>query len=403
MKKRSFLFLINYYNDVDHTTPLVRELLCHGHSVSIICLTAYNLESDIRISHLRSYDNFRVHRLHLLPRNKGVSNQNTGSITFFKKIYREILFNKMTAMLFLAVHRIDKIIVTWSRPRAKGLQRRIFQGALFLRVPTICIPHGQNIYLNYDVNNYLREQYSHNGKWPDFSARNEFSYYVVQTERHRKQHIDWGMLPSKVVTLGSLRFDPKWIATNIGLYPKQTILDDLGKADHLKILFFLPHWRYNVDTSLTFELMNAIASIPRTLLVIKGHTRGDAVDEERSNQLSTKSNVVVNCELESPQLSQWADIVINFGSSIAIESIFLGKHVIYTPFLHTNTTIFDKSGAVHSADGIGHVVNIIQNIQSGLLKPPTRSSIEQLLKSEVYTDINPHDVATRYMNFLTNE
>ena len=150
MQKKSFLFLINYYNDIDHTAPLMHELLKRGYIVSIICLTTYDLESDVRVNELNSLSNFNIHKFFLLPRNTGISNQKTGSISLAKKIFRELLFSVLTTTIFLWWRKYQMTVFTWGRPRAKGLQRRIFQAAKFLGIPTICLPHGQNIYINYE-------------------------------------------------------------------------------------------------------------------------------------------------------------------------------------------------------------------------------------------------------------
>ena len=100
---KTFLFLINYYNDVDHTAPLMKELLEQGHGVSVVCLTQYKLTTDLRIKQLANYRGFRIHRFALLPRNTGTSNQKTGAIGLFQKIVREVLFNLITTIIFLQI------------------------------------------------------------------------------------------------------------------------------------------------------------------------------------------------------------------------------------------------------------------------------------------------------------
>ena len=255
---KRFLFLINYYNDVDHTASLITEMLDNGHAVSLLCLTQYSIQNDIRIRKLLESKHFKIHKFCLLPRNAGTSNQKTGAISFYKKVFREIVFNLLFAILFLNRCCIDTVIFTWGRPRAKGFQRQLFKAARFLSIPTVCIPHGQNIYINYDVNTQLRKQYNEVGKWPDFSERNEFSAYVVQSKRHRQQHVDWGMTPDKILAWGSLRFDPLWISTNSKLYAPCSSHETSDTDRTLSIVFFLPHWRYNVDESLTVELIKLI-------------------------------------------------------------------------------------------------------------------------------------------------
>ena len=400
MQKKSFLFLINYYNDIDHTAPLMHELLKRGHIVSIICLTTYDLESDVRVNELNSLSNFNIHKFFLLPRNTGISNQKTGSISLAKKIFRELLFSVLTTTIFLWWRKYQMTVFTWGRPRAKGLQRRIFQAAKFLGIPTICVPHGQNIYINYDVNHLLRINYEKNLQWPDFSERNEFTRYIVQSQRHRQQHIDWGMSQDKVLALGSLRFDPKWVERNFSYYPDQELWAGNYQQDPLRIVFFLPHWRYNVDIPATYRLIRDILDQKNTLMIIKGHTRGDKVELDMASQLEKLSNVMINSSHESPQLSRWADIVVNFGSSIALESIILGKFVIYPSFLHSNTTIFDNHRAVYHTENTKQTLDLIRNIQQRKENLRDQTHTDALLETEVYANESPHEVANNYASLL---
>ena len=127
MKK--ILFLVNYYNDIDHTAPLMIEFLKRGHSVSVICLTQYSIGKDVRIRKLSSFHRFHIHPFTLLPRNSGKSNRETGEINLFRKLFREASFNYLFATSFLRLHRYNCVIFTWGRPRAKGFQRQIFNNS----------------------------------------------------------------------------------------------------------------------------------------------------------------------------------------------------------------------------------------------------------------------------------
>ena len=235
---KAFLFITGHFNDIDHTSSLIKALLERSHKVYLICLTQYNLDTDPRISLLRRFPNFQIHNFKALPRILGKSNDDTGSLTLISKIYRELAFGWITAWFYLALYKIDCCIFTWGKPRAKGFQRHIFRAAMSQNLPTYCLPHGQNIYKNYDVNHYLRKLQHSGNNWPDFSSRNEFSCYVVQTNHHRAMHIAWGMNPDKVYALGSLRFDPKWIQENALLYEKYHSPHHTGTET--TIVFFLP-------------------------------------------------------------------------------------------------------------------------------------------------------------------
>jgi hypothetical protein len=394
--KAKLLFLINYYNDVDHTAPLILEFLERGHHVSVTCLTQFNLRKDVRIRDFTKYKNFSIHPLKYLPRNKGISNKNPGNIKLFGKIWREIFFNVIWAAMFLKRWGFEAIIFTWGRPMAKGLQRRIFQAATHLGLPTICIPHGQNIYINYDVNTEIYDIHRLSGHWPDFSDRNHFTKYIVQTQRHRQQHIDWGMDPEKVSAWGSLRFDPSWVNKNIGYYTQGLFPMISNKTNSFRIVFFLPHWRYNVDASKTLKLIKAILSRSDGYLIIKGHTRGDQIDQDMQLQFNSYDNVEINSMCESTPLIDWADVVVNFGSSIALEAIVRNKRIIYPSYLHSNQTIFDGQGCVEECKSINEVIDTLDLIQKHKLPAIDESEKSKILISEVFADTDGLNIPQLY-------
>jgi len=397
---KHFLFLINYYNDVDHTASLITEMLDNGHAVSLLCLTQYSIQNDIRIRKLLESKRFRIHKFFLLPRNAGASNQNTGAVSFHKKVFREVVFNLLFATLFLNRCCIDVVIFTWGRPRAKGFQRQLFKAAKLLSIPTVCIPHGQNIYINYDVNKQLRKQYNELGRWPDFSERNEFSAYVVQSERHRQQHIDWGMAPDKICSWGSLRFDPLWISVNSELYApcEPHVSSDADRM--LSIVFFLPHWRYNVDESLSAELIKLVLDQVQCQFIVKGHTRGDRLTKDMLKILESYDNIDLDSQKESTPLIDWSDVVINFGSSIAIEAIVKRKYVIYPSYLHSNETIFDDKCCVFNCKNPNDIVSKLNSLayKENWHSTEYEQSRTSILDSEVFNQERNCSVAKTYMN-----
>lgn len=395
MKK--FLFLINYYNDVDHTAPLMNELLRRGHTVSVICLTQYSIRDDLRIRRLSNHQRFHVHPFVLLPRNFGKSNRETGPISFHKKLFREALFNFLFATFFLRLYGYDVVIFTWGRPRAKGFQRQIFKATKLLAIPTFCLPHGQNIYINYDVNQQLRDLYSRTGRWPDFSDRNEFTGYVVQSERHRLQHVDWGMDSEKVFAWGSLRFDPPWVTENVKNFAVSDAPTKLDSPEKLGVVFFLPHWRYNVDETATLALIKLILEEIDVHLVIKGHTRGDRLTNEMLLQLKPFTNIDLDSSHESTPLIDWADAIINFGSSIALEAIVRRRPVIFPSYLHTNRTIFDNETCVIDCQCSRDVTLALRALR--VLEKPSANgdnSRDRVLNTEVFNHPTAKDIAKEY-------
>lgn len=395
---KSILFIVNYFNDIDHNAPLIEELLNQNHKVILLCLTRYPLFNDPRIRYLNKFKNFHVLRLRALPRTGGLSNEKTGKLNVFEKVFRELIFSRIFALLILLNHDISHCIFTWGRPRAKGFQRQLFLAAKSRGIPNICLPHGQNIYINYDVNTYLRDRYLSGLPWPDFSSRNEFDAYVVQTQRHREMHLAWGMKPSRVHSLGSLRFSESWVQQNSSLYPAISLFPN--EEPLTKIVFFLPHWRYNVDEEKTINLIATIVHSKDVVVAIKGHTRGDSVDKRHYEYLDKHDNLILSAKHDSTPLIRWADIVINFGSSIAIEAIACQKFVINPAYLHSNSTVFDQTDVALNATSKDEVVKLIRSIINNQIEIPTLEARSVFLNTEVYASNIKLNVAQCYLRFL---
>lgn len=395
---RSVLFVLNYFNDVDHTASLMERLVLQNSRVILLCLTGYRLENDPRVQHLLQHREVRVLSLRLLPRTSGTSNEKTGSLSFGKKLFRELVFNRLLAILILLRFSITHCVFTWGRPRAKGFQRHLFAAAKALGRATYCLPHGQNIYTNYDVNTFLRKRFDNGEGWPDFSPRDEFDRYIVQTARHKTMLIDWGMSEAKVHALGSLRFDEKWVSKNASLYAPISVHEKEGRR--FKIVFFLPHWRYNVDKQATVDLIEAIGMIPQIILAVKGHTRGDSIDNEHRDRLARAPNLILESPHDSTPLIDWADLIVNFGSSIALEAIVKGKLVMNPSYLHDNQTVFDNTKPVITTGSMEETIATTQTLVGQDEYPKLTTDAQELLQEEVYAGRSSFDVAQHYVEQL---
>ena len=395
---KTVLFVVNYFNDVDHNAPLMREFSRQGFQVILLCLTKYDLASDPRVQYLESFYNLKILRLKFLPRTSGKSNAESRSLSLPLKLFREAMFNWFFAIFLIKFFSMRYLIFTWGRPRAKGFQRQLFLASKFLAVPVFCLPHGQNIYTNYDPNTQLRANANAGKPWPDFSPRNEFSGYVVQTRRHREMLIAWGMSSTKVASLGSTRFDEGWLTENQKLYPQIDLFPTID--DGKRILFFLPHWRYNVNKDATLELIHHIAEIEGVFLVIKGHTRGDEISQKEDRSLSKRANLLVNTPIDSSPLISWADIVINFGSSIAIEAIARSKIVINPSYLHSNETVFDETPVVETTNALQETIALIAKLTTCAASGDLDHARSDFLKTEVYNDHNQTNVSRLYVEYI---
>ena len=151
------------------------------------------------------------------------------------------------------------------------------------------------------------------------------------------------------------------------------------------------------------ELIDSIARIPDTFIIVKGHTRGDAIDEHKFSHLRDYPNLVLSADVDSVPLINWAQITINFGSSIGIEAIVHGKITINPLFLHSNETVFDDSEVSFNTHSINDSVTLIKKIKNGEVLSMSSTGKEAFLRSEVYADDEPFDVAERYADLVSGK
>ena len=237
-----FLFHLRSYNDTDHITPVIDYFIKKKERVHVLYLSKFDYDKDYRIQHLQKSPLFSVSRVNI-----------------FYKIRKHILFNRYLIFLvekFKIISFIHYLLRTiWVNNYLIKAKACIFEwsdsGVINLResklnrIPSICLPHGYNVYTNYDVNKYIEAIKSKTGNWPDFSDRNKFDSYVVQTNRSKEQFLSWGLNKKTLKVLGSTRYCKEWSEFNLSLLKKFTVKK--CSRNKLKVLFFLPHWIYKTN------------------------------------------------------------------------------------------------------------------------------------------------------------
>ena len=112
--------------------------------VTVLSLGVYALDTDPRIIELSKDSGFTISRLRLLENIQRFS-------SILAKILREILINPIVALAYVLRNQFSACIYTWCNPDAKGFQTKLFRAAKVLNIPNVCLPHGQNIFLNFEL------------------------------------------------------------------------------------------------------------------------------------------------------------------------------------------------------------------------------------------------------------
>ena len=394
-----FLFHLRSYNDTDHITPVIDYFIKKKEKVHVLYLSKFDYDKDYRIQYLKKSPLFSISRVNIVY-----------------KIRKHILFNRYLIFLvekfkiISVIHYLlRKIWVNNYLTKAKAC---IFEwsdsGVINLResklnkIPTICLPHGYTIYKNMDLNEHIESIKYKTGNWPDHSDRNKFDSYVVNSNRHKELNSSWGLNKKTLKILGNARYCKEWSEFNLSLLKK--INFKKCSRNQLKVVFFVPQWAYKVNYLESIKVIKKISNNCNIFLVIKGHTRGSgSISREDYISLVRSNNVIVNCSIDSPSLINWADVVINVASSIAIEALIQQKPIIYPIYLHRNKTIFDTPELVNLASGYEEVISLLNNHYKGdKLFLPNKKFLRQFFINEVYGGNESNDVLKTYFDHIIN-
>lgn len=406
------LFILRTYNDVDHMTPVIWRFVRSGARPVLVFHTSFDYDSDYRIDFLRRQGELEIHRFadreyerHERSGRGALSRITAGWYSLKRnrprqwagRIYRRLFFDCSWEMRWLREKEIGAAVFEWSAPGARGdVVERFFFAAKALGLPTISLPHGCNIYVNADVDRRFRKRAA-NGRPPDFSDRNAFDVYVVQSPHHRDQYIRSGLFPWKVHAWGSARFCSEWHRANLDICGEFHPRVEPGRR--VRVVAMLPHWDYNVDKMASLGLLTRLAQESWIHLVVKEHTRGATgrLPSSWKNQQAHRDNVEMVNDAHSPALVAWSDAVVSFGTSIGVEVLLQGKVLVNPHYLDSNHSVFEATGAGVQAAGDSEVLAALQAVRSGEdLTQAYCDAKNRLFRAVIYGGRDPFDVLNHY-------
>lgn len=392
------LFLLRTYNDIDHIIPIIWKAVTEGWRAYFVFVDK-DYSNDYRIKFItahgaRSIRSVPIEWYHTKVRR----------LFKFRIIRRAVdrLVAYFVGLFFLLRYRINIVANEWSGPFGREQAEYYLRAAGLLNLPVYSLPHGFFLWLNPLFNKEISTVYMESGKFPDFSNRNWFEKYIVQSPEHKAANIEYGMDPNKLVILGSARFCKEWSAINYRLLCEG---GDFSENNDFTVLFFLPHWDYNVYRDRCISLLEKISKLNYVRLEIKTHTRGTgALDSTENNIFQSLSNVrILDDSVHSTLLIKGADVVVNCGSSVAFEALRQRKLVINPMYLHDNSTFFDYSRAVVDAIDEKSTLKLIIDAQSGHCISPQQTDIDEFLHRRVDGNSSGHDVLQSYINLLSGD
>jgi len=400
----SYLFLFRAYPDVDHMSPLAWKLLEEGEEVHVVVSHGFDADADHHLDLLRGYERFHLHRagslLHAtLPWAVWVVARHRAKLVAVEwgdgpRADRRLSLQGLVAI----VRRLAGSLRSAAQRDSGQVRSNFVLAAWLLGRPAVCLPHGLSIKLdNMIVFGEQGERFEREGRI-DWTDRNRFAAFVLNTEHHRRWQLDHaGGDPAVVQAWGSLRWSPEWFQINRRIGPAFK-WPEAGE-DRLKVVFMVPKWRNRASPDAARELMRRMQELDFVSLAVKGHPRKEGapdplradpdIDWERIHDLS---------EIDSVPLIAASDVVIDVGSSIGIEAVMQGKALVNPTHLHGIHTLFDSiEGSCVRVDSADGVIRYLRAHRDGDAHRMPGEAYAELLRRAVYADSDqPFDVLGLY-------
>jgi hypothetical protein len=409
---------------VDHIAPVVWGMKQDNYPVAVYCINPrYDIENDYRLNYLRKqgvtvesiYDAFdqkmntlhhsmrylflwfyakgekfsshQVEKLLLLSRLNQLAAQIIGRIlyeltriSFYRKSWAHYVLKKSKAQVLCFDHILPSRYVV----------DVLLKAAKEKSIPALALPHGVYLY----TNESYKTGTSASQRFHKFSR---FDYVVVQNHLRKDVLVSSGIAREKIIVLGSARFCGEWIAQNKKILPR-TIESTGRDPERLRVVFMPSKPRCRIDVERMRNTIDLLASLSEIEAVVKPHTRiGREAHLFDNMRLPNVAHVL------TPELCEWADVVLIIGSSVITEALMQGKPVLYLKYLHANKMFFEECGACWTIHNEAALKDALQSLRIKSMDVPyADENVNRYLSEVVYGGRNKRDVLKDYVQFITN-
>lgn len=262
----------------------------------------------------------------------------------------------------------------------------------------VCLPVSPLI--NYNVLratkhvNVFSDEFKKLHDYSGFDALGYVDGYFVQSYNKLLPLIGiTSSLKDKTTYLGSIRFCPEWLSVREQLIQPYNRETSPGK---IKLAVLPSLAESNVHWDEFLRCLSMIRLFPDYDVVVKAHPR-----LKGELGLGSADNLSIDNAVDSTALINWADAVLFWSTSVAIEGYIKGKCMICLSYMVCNRNLYAKYDA-------GYVAGCRDDLLSWLIKfskdkeaiPYNQEGIEQFLKSCILPQ--GQSVPDRYLEFMLN-
>jgi hypothetical protein len=396
------LVFLRAYNDIDHIVPVIYKWLSlEDVPTDIVITTNPDYLDDSRIQFLRQFENLQVHFIDEFlteeeRKRKSLKSQigKHPAPDLFSQASGGVPFvERMLDTVFGSANK-GVVIFDWTYT---DFVRLVIKAAKERNFITISLPHGDRPHYNrMETLNDLN--YS---RMSSYKSCTIFDYTVVPNDLCAERYKSY-IEPDRIKVLGSPRYNDEWIKIISTIFPPYC--DVVKDCDKLKIVFFLRNFNYPVFWEEVIRTIKLVLQFPDVYLIVKHHTRSATI--QRLIQSYPEMGVIdvpnlkfAYDDIHTESLLQWADVVLDLGTSVSFEAVKRKKPVLAMEYLHANrSTIaqYMKSCDIQCRDDLYNwMERFFQNKSLDFYDEAER---QQFIREII--DVPDQDVLTRYVKFL---
>ncbi len=407
--KSIIFFFARSFNDIDHMTPLVWHFSTRVNYEPIVFILDWNYEIEgnqnlqflmrlgVQVSYFwdlktnRASQRVILTALNLLTDIKAslVHRRGVWRINRLRTMLERRLYSLLRVSEKFEIYQPIGCVFDLSHaenPRNKSIVLEMKSRM----IPSFVVPHSISIFKNKEITEKKNLKPIHH--------RIFFDHYLCPGN-HTDYVVDRGVPKARVVELGSMRFCAEWSEVlRKEVYPE--VINLSPSRSKVRVAVFLSHPRFNVDNQALRRLIVALGDNQELAIAIKPHTRGMA--HKYVEELVDGRDIAVCWSESSVALIRWADAIIVYASSIALDALTMGKVVIYPEFVDSNQTVLTQYNASWDFASVSELVSSVASLKDPSNIPPTLTSgAKNYLNDVVNAGVEgAPGVIERYFNFI---
>ena len=303
------------------------------------------------------------------------------------KITRQIYYNNRWARSIIERTGAQVICFDHIMPKLFVVDA-LLKASRQMSIPSLALPHGVYLYTNEATKPKATDGHR-------LAKFNRFDYIIVTNKLRKALLARSGVAEDKIFVLGSARYCGEWLEQNRKILPGG--FDGVSKeSGKLKVVLMPSKPQCRLDVERMFSTCRILADLEGVEAMIKPHTRIRGQKHLFDNiPLPDVSSVL------TAELCDWADVLINVGSSVITDALMREKPVLYLKYLHDNTTLFEELGACWTIHDETELKNALLTLQADKNHMPySKESVANFLTEVVHGGSNSNDVLGRYEQFI---